>query len=90
MKKSSDAPKSPKPTTSPDTAVPKRTRAPRKKTAPVLAAEEMVEQEGITWTEPTDEDIARRAYEISQSREEYEGDALSDWLQAERELKLQR
>jgi outer membrane protein TolC len=36
--------------------------------------------------QPTQEDIARRAYEISQQRQGHGGDALSDWLQAEREL----
>jgi hypothetical protein len=36
--------------------------------------------------QPTQEDIALRAYEISQQRNGQPGDALSDWLQAEREL----
>ncbi|MCC7010021.1 MAG: DUF2934 domain-containing protein [Acidobacteria bacterium] len=88
-KKSPDAPKT-KTTTSPDAAVPKRTRAPRQKTAPVIAADEMVEQEATTWSDPTDDEIARRAYEIFESRDELGGDAMADWLQAERELKLQR
>ncbi len=35
---------------------------------------------------PTHEQIARRAYEISQSRPAGTGDPLADWLQAEREL----
>jgi len=35
---------------------------------------------------PTYDEIARRAYEISLARNGGPGDALSDWLQAEREL----
>jgi hypothetical protein len=35
---------------------------------------------------PTYDEIARRAYEISLERHGGPGDALSDWLQAEREL----
>ena len=35
----------------------------------------------------TSDDIARRAYEISLQRNGRPGDALSDWLQAEQELK---
>ena len=34
----------------------------------------------------TDDHIRNRAYEIYLSREERAGDAMSDWLQAEREL----
>ena len=34
-----------------------------------------------------DEDIRKRAFEISQQRNENEGDELSDWLQAEKEIK---
>lgn len=37
--------------------------------------------------EPTADDVARRAYEISLERAGLPGDPLSDWLQAERELK---
>ena len=35
---------------------------------------------------PTDEQIARRAYEIYQARGANDGADLDDWLQAEREL----
>lgn len=35
----------------------------------------------------TNEQIARRAYEIYEARAQGEGDALSDWLTAERELR---
>ena len=35
----------------------------------------------------TDEQIAGRAYEIYEARAQGEGDALSDWLTAERELR---
>ncbi len=35
---------------------------------------------------PTEEQIARRAYEIYLSRNGGEGDSLHDWLAAEREL----
>ena len=38
----------------------------------------------------TADDIARRAYEISLERDGRPGDALSDWLQAEQELKAGR
>jgi hypothetical protein len=37
--------------------------------------------------EITDEQIARRAYEIYQARADGEGDALGDWLTAVRELR---
>jgi hypothetical protein len=37
--------------------------------------------------QPTHEQIQRRAYEISEARGEAPGTELSDWLQAERELK---
>jgi len=91
MKKSADALKVTKTKTVSETAVPKRTRAPRKKTAtPDVAADVVVEQEVMAWTSPSDDDVARRAYEIFEARADQEGDALSDWLQAEQELKLQR
>jgi Protein of unknown function (DUF2934) len=38
---------------------------------------------------PTYEEIARRAYEISLERNGGSGDALSDWLQAERDLAIE-
>ena len=37
-------------------------------------------------TEPTQDEIALRAYHIYLEREGAEGDPLEDWLQAEREL----
>ena len=38
---------------------------------------------------PTHEQIQRRAYEIFQARGDAPGTDLSDWLQAERELKIE-
>jgi hypothetical protein len=35
----------------------------------------------------SDADIAARAYEIFKARNEEPGDPVSDWLQAERELR---
>ena len=40
--------------------------------------------------EPSQEQIARRAYEIYLSRGGAHGNHVDDWLQAERELKLGR
>ena len=37
-------------------------------------------------TQPTDEEIAVRAYHIYLERGQAEGDPTDDWLQAEREL----
>ena len=37
---------------------------------------------------PTHEEIAQRAYAISLERNGGPGDALSDWLQAERDLAI--
>lgn len=39
---------------------------------------------------PTQDEIARRAYEIFKSRNGRPGDPVADWLQAERELSLSR
>ena len=36
---------------------------------------------------PTDEEIGQRAYEIFQARGGADGQAIDDWLQAERELR---
>jgi len=41
-------------------------------------------------TRVTDEDIARRAYELYESRGGGHGRDLDDWLEAERELKPRR
>ena len=40
--------------------------------------------------EPTEEEIAVRAYHIYLERGEADGDPMNDWLQAERELKETR
>src|SRR5262245_37338615 len=68
-----------------------RRSAPKSSDAPprrrVSKARVAVPAESIaTIARPTQDDIARRAYEISQERNGQPGDALSDWLQAEREL----
>jgi hypothetical protein len=42
------------------------------------------------FVDPTDTDIARRAYQIFLARNGEPGDALADWLQAEEELKAER
>jgi hypothetical protein len=39
--------------------------------------------------QPTHEQIQRRAYEIFQARGDAPGTELSDWLQAEHELKIE-
>jgi Protein of unknown function (DUF2934) len=39
-------------------------------------------------TQPSEEQIRLRAYEIYAARAGREGDAVSDWLTAERELKV--
>jgi hypothetical protein len=41
-------------------------------------------------SEPTQEDIRRRAYEIFQSRHGQPGDPVADWLRAEAELRRER
>lgn len=43
-------------------------------------------KERSTQKEPTIEEIRRRAYEIFIGRADAPGDAVQDWLQAEREL----
>jgi hypothetical protein len=55
------------------------TKTPRKATPPRVAK-----------PEPTEADIARRAYEIFLAREGAPGDPLADWIQAEIELKSGR
>lgn len=79
------APSSPRPT-SPKSAGrpadrPSKPRAPRKKPAVSAASAP---------PDPTDTEIARRAYEIFLARNGEPGDALADWLQAEEELKAER
>ena len=57
------------------------------KTNPAPEADEASES---TSTQPTDEEIAVRAYHIYLERGEAEGDPINDWLQAERELSEDR
>ena len=56
---------------------------PRRRTKTPPPAEPAIQQTQAA----TSDDIARRAYEISLQRNGRPGDALSDWLQAEQELK---
>ncbi len=56
----------------------------RSKSQPTAPASD--QQDATPRSLPTQEEIARRAYQIHQERGESEGDALGDWLQAEREL----
>ena len=44
----------------------------------------------VTGTDPTQDDIARRAYELYEQRGRAPGQAWDDWLLAERELRRQR
>jgi hypothetical protein len=83
MKKASSSPRptSPKSAASP-AARPSKPRAPRKK--PVVGTV------SAPFVDPTDTDIARRAYQIFLARNGEPGDALADWLQAEEELKAER
>ena len=90
MKKSAEVTKVTRSKTTLAAAVPKRTRAPRKATPLVVAAEKVSPESIPDWPAPTVEAIAIRAYEIFQTRAWDEGDAVSDWFQAERELKRQR
>jgi hypothetical protein len=50
------------------------------------AKAKLLESAAAPAVRPTYDEIARRAYEISLERNGGPGDALSDWLQAEREL----
>ena len=51
----------------------------------VLSPRKSVRTEG-----PTEEQIAKRAYELFQARGSEHGHEMEDWLQAERELRLGR
>ena len=53
------------------------------KTDPNPEIDETTDEAG---TQPTEEEIAVRAYHIYLERGETEGDPTDDWLQAEREL----
>ena len=66
-------------TTTPPPAAPR----PRRRSAKTVLAAEAAP---ATVEAPSHDQIARRAYEISQSRPAGTGDPLADWLQAEREL----
>lgn len=71
-------------TPKPRSSTPKSPDArPRRRATKAAAPTESI---APTITQPTRDDIARRAYEISQQRHGQPGDPLSDWLQAEREL----
>ena len=59
---------------------------PRRRTKTPPPAEPTIQQ----MQSATADEIARRAYEISLERNGRPGDALSDWLQAEQELKASR
>ncbi|HEY6881758.1 MAG TPA: DUF2934 domain-containing protein [Polyangiales bacterium] len=78
--------------TSTKASTPKRKRtstapaAPTMPTAGVLAVDGALTSESPKRT-PTHEDIAFRAFELYQSRDQSEGGALHDWLTAERELR---
>ena len=75
----------PRKTPKPRSSTPKSPDAPPRRR--VTKARAAAAAESITTiARPTQDDIARRAYEISQQRNGEPGDALSDWLQAEREL----
>ena len=62
--------------------MPKTARS-KSKPASMPDADQQLE---ATRARPTQEDIATRAYQIYVQRGEAEGDALGDWLRAEREL----
>ncbi|HEV2173789.1 MAG TPA: DUF2934 domain-containing protein [Nitrospira sp.] len=44
----------------------------------------------LTASEPTEDEIRKRAYELYLERNGEPGSALDDWLQAEADLKLRR
>jgi hypothetical protein len=67
----------------------KRTsEAPAPITETILKADGVtVSKDVIVKSEPTQEQIALRAFELYQQRGLFEGGALTDWLNAERELR---
>ena len=71
----------------PKTTISKKTekveKQPRRKRAPVS-------KRPLIASEPTQEEIERRAYELCLARGGAHGHDLDDWLQAERELREQR
>lgn len=46
--------------------------------------------DGDPGVSPSDEEVRRRAHEVYLARNGGQGDAMSDWLTAERELRRQR
>jgi hypothetical protein len=50
----------------------------------------LTQQNAVTQRRPTQEEIARRAYEIYLARGSEEGHDVDDWIQAEQELSLGR
>ena len=81
-----EVPRTPRATRAQRTTTPKPATAtprPRRRTAKSTTPDAAITPASAI---PTYEEIARRAYEISLERNGGPGDALSDWLQAEREL----
>ena len=58
----------------------------RSKSQPAASTAEANQQPATPGPPATQEEIALRAYHLYLERGEAEGDSLSDWLQAEREL----
>ncbi|RKG78083.1 DUF2934 domain-containing protein [Corallococcus terminator] len=58
--------------------------------APKSTPERTPEKPSANMSAPTNEQIARRAFEIYQARGGTHGSSEQDWFQAERELKLGR
>jgi len=60
------------------------------KSRPEIESTQTSETISTSAAEPTEEEIAVRAYHIYLERGEADGDPMNDWLQAERELKETR
>ena len=75
-------PKTPRPAAKATSSTPARPRSTRK---PRLSAPRAAEPIVETPMSPSEEAIRQRAYEIYRGRQA-DGDAISDWLQAEQEL----
>ncbi|MBV9008651.1 MAG: DUF2934 domain-containing protein [Verrucomicrobia bacterium] len=71
---------------------PKAKRAPRRKSASPQAAQSAAEKIATAMPEITDEAIRLRAYFIAEERlrRSLPGDAESDWLEARRQLTVER
>lgn len=77
--------------TSPGAGLPTNEAAPFEKDQAMRSKKRRSEHSGRPIdrpVQPTDEEIARRAHEIYLARGAGEGQALDDWLRAERELRL--